>query len=180
MKLRALSIITVTIIMISGCGSNKTEAEPKKIEFKSADEFEKENKSIDSDNSDTDNVTQNTYSETEVDYDLTKMNADMIYAMVFQMVIEPEQYEGKTFRIEGFYYSRYSDVTNKKYHYCLVRDAAACCAQGLEFVLDDEKNSYPKEEENMIVEGTFETYMEANDKNVYSRLKDAKIEILPD
>ena len=36
-----------------------------------------------------------------VDYDLTKMDSDMVYATVFQMMSAPQQYEGKTFRMDG-------------------------------------------------------------------------------
>ena len=116
-----------------------------------------------------------------VDYDLTEMSSDMVYAMVYQMMMEPEKYEGKTFRMEGIYYTVYSEDTKKYYHYCIIQDATACCAQGMEFVWDDGSHAYPDEypEENadVIVEGTFETYTESGDSNLYCRLKDASMEV---
>ena len=115
-----------------------------------------------------------------VDYDLTEMSSDMVYATVYQMMMEPEKYEGKTFRMEGIYYTVYSEQTKKYYHYCIIQDATACCAQGMEFVWDDGSHVYPDEypEENadVIVEGTFETYTESGDSNLYCRLRDASLE----
>ena len=50
------------------------------------------------------------------------------------------------------------------YHYaCLIQDATACCAQGIEFELNetyDHPEDYPSEGEEVIVEGVFDTYME--------------------
>ena len=51
------------------------------------------------------------------------------------MMSKPEEYEGKTIRIEGKYYASYYPITDKYYNYCLIADALACCSQGLEFEL---------------------------------------------
>ena len=114
-----------------------------------------------------------------VDYDLTQMGSDMVYATVYQMMVSPEQYEGKTFRIEGNFYATYYEPTAKYYFYCIIQDATACCAQGLEFVWDDGSHIYPDEypadNAKVVVEGTFETYQEEGDTNLYCRLKDAKL-----
>lgn len=32
-----------------------------------------------------------------VDYDLTEMNSDMVYSTVYQLMMDPERYVGKTF-----------------------------------------------------------------------------------
>ena len=116
-----------------------------------------------------------------VDYDLTLTNSDMVYATVYQMMTTPEQYVGKTFRMEGLYYASYYDATQKYYHYCIIEDALGCCAQGMEFVWDDGTHIYPDEypadNTDIIVEGTFETYKEPGDNNLYCRLKNASLEI---
>ena len=115
-----------------------------------------------------------------VDYDLTQMNSDMVYATVYQMMVDPEQYEGKTFRINGNFYATYYEPTEKYYFYCIIQDATACCAQGLEFVWDDGQHHYPDEypaDNAMVtVEGTFETYREEGDNNLYCRLADASLD----
>ncbi|HHW66461.1 hypothetical protein [Defluviitalea raffinosedens] len=118
----------------------------------------------------------------DVDYDLTKMSSDMVYAMVYQMVFESDEYVGKTFRLEGKYYTIYYDLTKKYYHYCLIEDALACCSQGIEFVWGDGSHvypdEYPQEGTKIVVQGTFETYKEDGDDYLYCRLKDATMEIV--
>ncbi len=120
-------------------------------------------------------------SNSNVDYDLTTMNADMVYATIYQMMMCPKNYIGKTFRIEGLYYAAYYEPTGQYYHYCIIQDATACCTQGLEFVWDDGThvypNEYPKDNTEIIVEGTLETYKEKGDSNLYYRLKDSTLEI---
>lgn len=115
--------------------------------------------------------------KTTVDYDLTAMSSDMVYATVYQMMILPEDYEGKTFRMKGSFYATYYEPTQSYYYYCIIQDATACCAQGLEFVWGDGSHKYPDEypEEytDVVVEGTFETYREEGDENLYCRLTDA-------
>lgn len=117
----------------------------------------------------------------DVDYDLTSMSSDMVYATVYQMMVDPDAYIGKTLCMDGLYYAAYDEVSKKYYHYCLIQDAAACCAQGLEFVWGDGSHvypdEYPKENEEVRVQGVFETYQEDGDSNLYCRLKDAVLEV---
>ncbi|MDD5873888.1 MAG: hypothetical protein PUD90_10610 [Clostridia bacterium] len=126
----------------------------------------------------TEEISGNSAAE-KVDYDLTEMTSDMVYAMVYQTMADPQEYSGKKFRIDGTFYPVYYEPTKKYYYYCVIKDAAACCAQGIEFVWDDGRHIYPDEypEENsdIVVEWTFETYREAGDDNLYCRLSDAKI-----
>lgn len=108
-----------------------------------------------------------------VDYDLTNMDSDMVYATVYQLMMDPSSYEGKTFRITGQYYTSHDDKTGNTYEFCLIKDALACCAQGLEFVWGDGSHNadeYPAQESDITVEGTFETYTEDGDSNTYCHL----------
>ena len=115
-----------------------------------------------------------------VDYDLTQMSSDLVYATVYQMMVTPEEYEGKTFRIDGNFYATYYEATKKYYFYCVIQDATACCAQGMEFVWGDGTHIYPEEypEDNaeIVVEGIFETYREEGEDNLYCRLSDATLQ----
>lgn len=124
----------------------------------------------------------NMQSDVNIDYDLTSMGSDMVYATVYQLMVDPTDYIGKTFRIQGNYYASYYEETNQYYHCCIIQDAAACCSQGLEFVWDDGSHVYPDEypEDNIeiVVTGIFETYTEEGDTNLYCRLKDATMEIV--
>ena len=123
------------------------------------------------------NETTDKAKDTSVDYDLTTMNSDMVYASVYQLMVDPETYVGKTFKMQGTYYSKFYEPTNKYYHYVIIEDAAACCAQGLEFVWGDGSHVYPDEypanESRVEVSGTFETYKEGEDERLYCRIVNA-------
>ena len=122
------------------------------------------------------------YKSEGVDVDLTLMGKDLIYATVYQMMSKPEEYEGKTIRIEGKYYASYYPITDKYYNYCLIADALACCSQGLEFELGGDAvypDDYPADQSQVIVTGVFETYTEeAGQTFYYCRLKDAKYKLV--
>ena len=121
------------------------------------------------------------YKSEGVDVDLTLMGKDLIYATVYQMMSKPEEYEGKTIRIEGKYYASYYPLTDKYYNYCLIADAAACCSQGLEFELGGGAvypDDYPADQSQVIVTGVFETYTEeAGQTFYYCRLRDAEYQL---
>lgn len=91
---------------------------------------------------------------TVVDIDLTKMSATMVYSTVFNMVNNPAKFVGKTMRMRGEYttYHISIDDPTQIIHACLVRDAAGCCSQGLEFVLNNGK--YPTGASEVTVVGT--------------------------
>lgn len=124
---------------------------------------------------------EETDADKTVDYDLTEMGSDMVYAMVYELMTDPEYYLGMTFKIKGSYYAAYFEPTKQYYHYCMIKDAAACCSQGMEFVWDDGKHIYPDEypadNTEIIVTGTFETYQEEGDSNLYCRLNHATMSI---
>lgn len=116
-----------------------------------------------------------------VDYDLTEMSSDMVYAMVYQMMMEPEKYEGKT---SGWRESIIRSIRKTRKSITITvlsRMPRHAVPREWEFVWDDGSHAYPDEypEENadVIVEGTFETYTESGDSNLYCRLKDASMEV---
>lgn len=187
--------LLAAVMLISGCGkqadngkginSGKTvdkviESQVKKEEQKKTEESTKEDtQKNDQQNTDT-QMTESVQGsvnapEAAVDVDLSVMDSDMIYATVYQMMSDPEQYVGKTFRIEGKFYVTYDEMTKNQYYYCVIKDATECCAQGLEFVWGDGShiypNEYPTDGTEVIVDGTFELYME-NDSR-YCRLANA-------
>ena len=94
--------------------------------------------------------------DTDVDLDLTKASATIVYAQVFNMLVEPEEYEGKKIRIKGFSNFYTNDFGDTGYS-CIVMDATACCAQGLEFV-PVAGVTKPKDDQEIIVTGDFEMY----------------------
>ena len=196
-NLKKCMVLFLCILLITGCsnkkgtdgnGINNTNSVDKVIDNQIANEdsktdtteSEKALSNVES-NKDTEDIisgaedVRNT--DGTVDYDLTQMSSDMVYATVYQMMVTPEEYEGKTFRIDGNFYATYYEATKKYYFYCVIQDVTACCAQGMEFVWEDGSHIYPDEypEDNaeIVVEGTFETYKEEGDQNLYCRLSDA-------
>ena len=187
--------LLAAVVLISGCGkradngkginSGETvdkviESQVKKEEQKKTEESTKEDTQK-NDQQNTDTQTPESVQgsvnapEASVDVDLSVMDSDMIYATVYQMMSDPEQYVGKTFRIEGKFYVTYDEMTKNQYYYCVIKDATECCAQGLEFVWGDGSHIYPDEYPTdgteVVVDGTFELYME-NDSR-YCRLANA-------
>lgn len=114
--------------------------------------------------------------DTEVDYDLTQMGSDMVYATVYQLMAAPDDYIGKTIKMNGLCYTAYYEPTEQYYHYCIIADASACCSQGIEFVCKEKNFKYPEDNSEITVTGIFETYQEENDPNLYCRLKNAVME----
>ena len=199
-NLKKCMVLFLCILLITGCsnkkgtngkGVNNTNSIDKVIDNQIANEdgktetteSEKAPSNVESNKDTEDRISgvedvRNT--DGTVDYDLTQMSSDMVYATVYQMMVTPEEYEGKTFRIDGNFYATYYEATKKYYFYCIIQDATACCAQGMEFVWDDGSHIYPDEypEDNVeiVVEGTFETYKEEGDSNLYCRLSDATLQ----
>ena len=105
----------------------------------------------------------------------------MVYATVYQLMTEPDKYVGKTFRIDELYYAVKDEKVGTYYHYCIIKDAQACCSQGLEFVWGDGTHvypdEYPKDETEIEVTGTFETYKESKDDMLYGHLVNSKLQI---
>ena len=113
-------------------------------------------------------------SNVEADVDLTKMSSNMVYAEVYNMLVNPEAYIGKTIRMEGLYTVLEDEETGEVYHGCIVQDATACCASGIEFRTAEElvyPDDYPEEGEEILVIGVFDTYLDGED--LYCTLKDA-------
>ena len=92
--------------------------------------------------------------------DLTSMSATMVYSYVFNMFSAPDAFIGQRFKIQGIYDEWLWEEANQTYHYVIIADATACCAQGLEFVLTDPNAAYPQVGEEFEISGTFGTYVE--------------------
>lgn len=93
----------------------------------------------------------------KVDLDLTQMNANMIYAEVFNMLIEPENYENKNIKISGYFNIFTNENTNEKYYAIIIPDALECCQQGLELVWLGEHSldEYPSQGEKITIVGRY-------------------------
>lgn len=102
-------------------------------------------------------------------FDLTKMSSIVADSYLTKIVNESSKYLGSKIRIKGTY-SYYKNLqTNSEYHNCIFQ--SSCCPKGLEFILKE--GNYPKEGEEIIIEGNFNTYLE--DGTSYYNLLNAKI-----
>ena len=76
----------------------------------------------------------------------------------------------------GTFASYHDEASGNDYFACIVADATACCAQGIEFTLKGDysyPDDYPEEGGDICVVGVFETYEEGD--NTYCRIRDAGI-----
>ena len=114
-----------------------------------------------------------------IDLDLAGMSGTIVYAQVYNLLVDPEPWLGKAIRMAG-YYSYYDDAEKGiVYHACVIPDATACCAAGIEFVLGGEyawPEDYPEAGTDIIVTGRLEMYRE--DGYDYLHLLDAEMEIV--
>ena len=92
--------------------------------------------------------------------------------MVYDMMSMPEKHLRKTVKMTGIATSSTDSNGEKVYHACVIKDATACCAQGIEYVLKDD-GLYPEDGETTTVIGEFSTYNEGMFR--YSTLLDAKL-----
>ena len=115
-------------------------------------------------------------SEEGIDIDLTNASATVVYSEVYDMMYFPENYVGKTIKMDGLFTYYYDEAMDKYYFACIIMDATACCSQGIEFELTDDyvyPDDYPEDGGDICVVGTFDTYEE--DGFTYCVLRDARL-----
>ena len=79
------------------------------------------------------------------------------------MMTAPENYIGKRVRMNGSF--TYAKGDGRYYFACIISDATACCAQGIEFILKDGRkfpDEYPVKGTEITVSGVFDTYKEGS------------------
>ena len=111
----------------------------------------------------------------KVDVDLTVLSSTMVYSEVYNMLYnDPAHYLGKTVKARGTF-SIYQLVTDGVLqpdpvsYACIISDATACCAEGMEFVLKDDlayPDDYPELGAEITVIGEFQSYEEKGQINM--------------
>ena len=96
----------------------------------------------------------------KVDYDLSNMNFTMISGFFFEMLIDPETYENKTFKIKGKFQSfdNEEDPTALPYFSVIMNDVTMCCQEGIDFVWQGEHNwpaDYPQQDQEITIIGKY-------------------------
>ncbi len=103
-----------------------------------------------------DAVAESTDSNSEIDFDLSAMNSDLVYATVFQMMIDSESYINKTVRMKGelAIYENSPTANGGRAYAVIISDALACCKQGIEFKYNFGENE-PKNGDIVTVTGIY-------------------------
>lgn len=113
--------------------------------------------------------------------DLTALSSTMVYAEVFAMMSSPEDYVGKTVKMQGIFskgqlYAAGSLNDGGTVFACVIQDATACCAQGIPFELAGDHTypqDYPELGDIITVVGTFEIHQQEGMQ--FCRLRDAEL-----
>ena len=103
------------------------------------------------------------YTESPVNIDLTTMNSTMVYSVIYDIMTNTDHYFGKTILLDGFFDTSYDESLDTRYYFIVIPDATACCAQGLEFKLDDSlvyPDDYPEVRDDIRVRGKLAQYEE--------------------
>lgn len=91
-------------------------------------------------------------------YDLTANDADMNYVIVAMIAEDPKSFEGVKIKLQGIATDLETTDTSGIDHYVLINDRQACCQQGLQYILEDKNQKYPKDKEEVTVEGVLDVY----------------------
>ena len=111
----------------------------------------------------------------KIDIDLTALSSTMVYSEVYYMMMTPEDYIGKSVKMDGIFSVYHDEAADKYYFACIIQDATACCAQGIEFELQGDykyPDDYPDEGTEICVSGIFDTYVDG--AYTYCTLRNAK------
>ncbi len=101
--------------------------------------------------------------EENVDVDLTRLSTTIAISEIYNMLVNPDDYMGKTVKMDGQFSYYYNENTDIYYFACIKQDVTGCCGQALEFALQDEAAfpaDYPEVGSDMTLVGTYSTYEE--------------------
>jgi len=108
-------------------------------------------------------------------YDLTANDADMNYVIVAMIAEDPKSFEGVKIKLQGIATDLETTDTSGIDHYVLINDRQACCQQGLQYILEDKNQKYPKDKEEITVEGVLDVYNSPDIPFPLAIIKNAKL-----
>lgn len=109
------------------------------------------------------------------DYDLTGNDADMNYVIVAMIAEDPKSFEGIKIKLRGLAIDLETTDTSGMDHYVVINDRQACCQQGLQYILKDKNQKYPKEQEMITVEGELTVFNSEEIPFPLAVIKNAKL-----
>ena len=185
MKKKFIAVMMMAVIVLSGCGDGTTVSNRTGNGIKTVDDVLQEGlnggsedtptpvvaSSVDTQGNNPDHNT--TVAADGSDFiDLTSMSSTLIYSVVLDIMTYPDKYIGTKIKMNGDYVYYKDDVTNQEYHSCIIRDATACCQQGIEFIPTNPEK-LPADGSDITVEGIFDTYLEGD--TYYCTLREGTI-----
>lgn len=164
----AVISIAAVLFLFAGCGGGNNGSDENDNTAKKTYTTEKAKK----------NEKANTREDTEAaaangTVDLTSMSSTAVFAEVWNIMTDPDSYIGKTIKMKGKCSIAEDQESGKTHYACIVKDAAGCCRQGIEFRLK-RNSAYPADGSNVTVKGVFATYKEGGD--TYAYLKRSALE----
>lgn len=138
-----------------GATSPDQESETSDELSNSENESASENESSSENGSSSENESSNANGQS---YDLTANDADMNYVIVAMIAEDPKSFEGVKIKLKGIATDLETTDTSGIDHYVLINDRQACCQQGLLYILEDKNQKYPKDKEEVTVEGVLDVY----------------------
>ena len=172
-KLFCLVLTVLMIVSLAACGSKKDKATTDNQALNSS---VLQNQPTEEESESAPTISKPAQSADGIDVDLTKLSSTMVYSEVYNMMVSPDNYTGKTVKMNGVFAYYEDPETKKQYFACIIADATACCSQGLEFILAGEHSypdDYPELGTEITVVGTFQTYEENG--YMYCHLVDAEM-----
>ena len=155
-----------------GATSPDQESETSDDASLSEDTSSSENESASENESSSENASPNASGQS---YDLTANDADMNYVIVAMIAEDPKSFEGVKIKLQGIATDLETTDTSGIDHYVLINDRQACCQQGLQYILEDKNAKYPKDKEEITVEGVLDVYNSPDIPFPLAVIKDAKL-----
>lgn len=131
-----------------------------------------ENESNSENESSSENASSNASGQS---YDLTANDADMNYVIVAMIAEDPKSFQGVKIKLQGIATDLETTDTSGIDHYVLINDRQACCQQGLQYILEDKNQKYPKDKEEITVEGVLDVYNSPDIPFPLAIIKNAKL-----
>lgn len=160
-KLFCVVLIVLTLSSLSACGSKKDKGT---TDNQTANPSVSQNQTTEKSSESAPTTSKPAQSADGIDVDLTKLSSTMVYSEVYNMMVSPDNYTGKTVKMKGQFAYYEDPETKAQYFACIIADATACCSQGLEFILTGDHTypkDYPELGSEITVTGTFEVYTES-------------------
>ncbi len=122
----------------------------------------------------------------KVDIDLTKFSSNMLYAEVYNMGMSPEDYKGKIIKLTGEFAHFPKNVdkngnptSDEEIYLCIISDAMACCATGIEFIPEKDSSfwtNYPEDGSKITITGLCDIFLDESGWFTIIQLDNATVE----